>query len=89
MFLSSQQGRLRVYDGHDATAPSLLTSEHDRALLVDKPRPLSAWACLDFFFYGDRAGRARHGDPELPAPSGPEVAKGVRERDGGGGGRPR
>ena len=28
MFLSSQQGRLRVDDGHGAIAPSLLTSEH-------------------------------------------------------------
>ena len=28
MFLSSQQGRLRVDDGHAAIAPSLLTSEH-------------------------------------------------------------
>ena len=35
-FLSSQQGRLRVDDGHGAIAPSL-TSEHDSALPVDSP----------------------------------------------------
>ena len=36
MFLSSQQGRLRDDDGHDAPASSL-TSEHDSALPVDSP----------------------------------------------------
>ena len=62
MFLSSQQGRLRVDDGHGAIAPSL-TSEHGSALPVDTPAAFLALACLDFFFFGDRAGRARHRRP--------------------------
>ena len=49
MFLSSQQGRLRVDDGHDAKRHRPHERARDRAAPVDKPRPLSAWACLDSF----------------------------------------
>ena len=89
MFLSSQQGRLRGDDGHDATAPSL-TSDRTVGLPVDKPRPLSAWACLDSFSTETEQAGLTQASPELPAPSvSAEVAEGVRARDGGDGGRSR
>ena len=37
MFLSSQQGRLRVDDGHGAIAPSLTSEAQHSALPVDSP----------------------------------------------------
>ena len=91
MFLSSQQGRLRVDDGHGAIAPSLLTSEH-RVPCPSTDPPAFSLGLLGFFFYGDGAGRATltQASPELPAPSAcAEVAEGVRARDGGDGSRSR
>ena len=68
MFLSSQQGRLRDDDGHDATASSL-TSEHDSALPVDSPDRFQlgpAW--ISFSTETEQAGLGT-GVPESPAPT--------------------
>ena len=72
MFLSSQQGRLRVDDGHGAIAPSL-TSEHESALPVESPGRFQlgpAW--LSFSTETEQAGLGT-GDPEglLPFRFGP------------------